>query len=45
MGYTHDEGLTERIKDGIRRRCPRVGWGHHIYTDCVMYVKEIIPHG
>lgn len=40
-GYRQDEGLAERIRAGISKRCPRVGWGHHIYTDCVIYVNEI----
>ncbi len=46
--YAHDEELTKEIKKEIKKRCPRVGWGHHIYTDCAMYVnvkKGVIPHG
>jgi hypothetical protein len=44
-GYAHSERLTEQVREAIQRRCPRVGWGHHIYTDCVMYQKGVIPHG
>jgi len=39
-GYRQDEELAERVKAEIKTRCPRVGWGHHIYTDCMMYVRD-----